>query len=318
MDSENGIILHQANYAVKVTKGVNRFHRVPMTQKLEVTGSPLNKQDHDQYRKIVGSLLYLVVGTRPDLSYAVSVLGQYVQEPTEECLKVALQVLGYVKTTLTVGLFYSRTQSSWTLVGSSDTDHCSDSNLISRYSYIILLGIHTIMWKSKKLPVRTLSSCESEFCGGTHTSVDLLYGSKLQSEILLCRKLKGDDITLVPSLKIDNKSTVKVLNTGAYHPVVRHIDIKNLWLIDKVLEGYVLVDWIEGEFNISDMGTKPLARTRLYMLMHLAMMRRLLFDGMPTPPDSLEGKTQGHLSLVVLSGTELVMQCVHRWNDMQW
>lgn len=103
-----------------------------------------------------------------------------------------------------------------------------------------------------------------------------MWKSKLQSEIHLCRKLEAENITLVPSLQIDNKSTVKVLTTGAYHPVVRHIDITHLWLIDNVLEGYVLADWITGEFNISDMGTKPLARTRLYMLMHLAMMKRLM------------------------------------------
>jgi len=90
---------------------------------------------------------------------------------------------------------------------------------------------------------------------------------------------------------------VKVLTTGAYHPVVRHIDITHLWLIDNVLEGYVLADWITGEFNISDMGTKPLARTRLYMLMHLAMMKRLMFNGLPTSPNMhLEGKAQSHLS----------------------
>ena len=241
---DSGILLHQATYSEKITKDCPTFSRVPMTHTLEVSnlqgeslgGTRLNKQEHDLYRKMVGSLLYLVVGTRPDLAYAVSVLGQHVSCPTDSCLKMAVQVLGYAKTTIGVGLFYERNQDKWNLVGCSDTDHCSDTNLISRFSYVFMLGKHTIMWKSKKLDMRTLSSCESELFGGTYTTVDLLYAGKLQSEILLGRRLIGMDKPLVPELKIDNKSTVKVVNTGTYHSVVRHIDIRNLWLIDKVMD----------------------------------------------------------------------------------
>ena len=110
---------------------------------------------------------------------------------------------------------------------------------------------------------------------------------------------------------------MKVINTGTYNPVVRHIDIRNLWLIDKVVNGAIIAYWIQGDINVADLGMKPLARTRLYILMHLMGMRRVLYDGLPTPPNLLlEGKAQSHISLADLSGAELVMLVVDRWNEL--
>jgi hypothetical protein len=68
-----------------------------------------------------------------------------------------------------------------------------------------------------------------------------------------------------PELRIDNASTIKGLHTGAQLPVTWHIEIRNLWLIDKVKQGLILAHWISGDMNASDLGTKPLARTRLYL-----------------------------------------------------
>ena len=65
------------------------------------------------------------------------------------------------------------------------------------------------------------------------------------------RKLQGLDEVVVPDLRITNMSTIKVLNSGAYHSVVRHIDFKNLWLIDKVMDGSIMASWISREVNVA-------------------------------------------------------------------
>ena len=64
----------------------------------------------------------------------------------------------------------------------------------------------------------------------------------------------------------------------------------------------IAASWIKGELNCSDLGTKPLARVCMYLLMHLTGMRRFL--------QVQEGKVQ----VINLSDAELVMLCVERMN----
>jgi hypothetical protein len=77
---------------------------------------------------------------------------------------------------------------------------------------------------------------------------------------------------------MDNSSILKLMQIKKYKNVTRHIEIKNLWKLDKCQEKKIFAVWIH-------MGTKPLDRVRLYSLMHLCGMRRL--DNL-----QLQGNTQ--------------------------
>jgi hypothetical protein len=128
---------------VKISEWCLFVSRVPITERLEKVEAgeePLNKEDHELYRSLVGSALYLVVGTRPDLAYVCSVLGKFVSKPTERCLRAAMQMIAYVKGTVDVGLWYPH-QESFELTGYSDTDHCSEQDRLSRYANIFEVGL---------------------------------------------------------------------------------------------------------------------------------------------------------------------------------
>ena len=73
-----------------------------------------------RFRQIVGSLIYLTI-TRPDLSYPVGVISQFMARPTEEHLQCAQRVLRYVSGTKDRGLVY-RTGTATQLVGYTDVD----------------------------------------------------------------------------------------------------------------------------------------------------------------------------------------------------
>ena len=62
-------------------------------------------EDITMYRRIVGSLIYMTI-TRPDLSYAVGLVSQFMQAPRKPHLDAARRILRYVKSTLDYGLFY--------------------------------------------------------------------------------------------------------------------------------------------------------------------------------------------------------------------
>ena len=62
-------------------------------------------EDLTMFRRIVGSLIYMTI-TRPDLSYAVSLISQFMQMPRKPHLDAVRRILRYVKSTLHYGLFY--------------------------------------------------------------------------------------------------------------------------------------------------------------------------------------------------------------------
>ena len=91
------------------------------------------------YRRLVGSLVYLTV-TRPDISYAVHQVSQYLSAPRSTHYAAVLRILRYLKGTLFHGLFYSA-QSPLVLRTFSDDDWARDPiDRRTTTGYCFLLG----------------------------------------------------------------------------------------------------------------------------------------------------------------------------------
>ena len=60
--------------------------------------------DIKHYQSLIGSLLYLQIGTRPDISFAVSKLAQYAANPSSQHLRLAQYILSYLVGTVDVDL----------------------------------------------------------------------------------------------------------------------------------------------------------------------------------------------------------------------
>ncbi|CAM8905782.1 unnamed protein product [Rhodiola kirilowii] len=122
-------------------------------------GEPL--EDPTRYRHLVGSLVYLGV-TRPDISYPVHILSQFVSAPTQLHYSHLLRVLRYLHGTITRRLFFPRS-GSLQLHTYSDATWASDpSHRRSLSSYCVFLGDSLIAWKTKKQTAVSRSSAEAE------------------------------------------------------------------------------------------------------------------------------------------------------------
>jgi hypothetical protein len=77
-------------------------------------------EDTTMYRRIVGSLIYMTI-TRPDLSYAVGVVNQFMQTPRKPHLDAVRRILRYIKHTLHCGIFYEA-KSQLQVHGYTDAD----------------------------------------------------------------------------------------------------------------------------------------------------------------------------------------------------
>ena len=123
---------------------------------------------------MVGSLVYLTV-TRPDISYAVHQVSQYLSAPRSTHYAVVLCILRYLKGTLFHGIFYSA-QSPLVLRAFSDADWAGDpTDRRSTTGYCFLLGSSLISWRSKKQTFVARSSTEAEYCALADTTSKLLW-----------------------------------------------------------------------------------------------------------------------------------------------
>jgi len=85
--------------------------------------------DVSRYQQIIGSLMYLVIGSRPDLAFTISALSQFASQPTKYHMGILKQVLRYLKGTWDLKLTYTKsTDNQLTLVGYSDADYGGDRN----------------------------------------------------------------------------------------------------------------------------------------------------------------------------------------------
>ena len=165
--STAGISVCQRKYAQNLLEDAGLLtckpSSVPMDPRVHLTkemGTPI--PNPTAYRELVGRLLYLTI-TRPDITFAVHQLSQFLSAPTDVHLQAANKVLRYIKGNPGLGLMYpSDTEICLNGFVDADWGTCKDSRR-SVTGFCIYLGTSLISWKSKKQSVVSRSSTESEY-----------------------------------------------------------------------------------------------------------------------------------------------------------
>lgn len=136
--------------------------RTPVDVSLHLTKNNDESVYQLEYSRVIGSLMYLMSCTRPDIAYAVSRLSRYTSNPNVTHWKGIMRVLGYIRYTLDYGLHYTRYPA--VLEGYSDANWISDiKDSKSTSGYVFTLGGATVSWKSAKQTCISRSTMESEF-----------------------------------------------------------------------------------------------------------------------------------------------------------
>jgi hypothetical protein len=119
-----------------------------------------------QYRSAVGSLMYAMLGTRPDIAFAVSKISQFALNPNQVHWQAVKRVFRYLKATSNLCLEFRGPLKS--LSGYSDAAWAGDMETRRSISgYVFNVGSGAISWSSKRQPTVSLSSCEAELKGET-------------------------------------------------------------------------------------------------------------------------------------------------------
>ena len=214
------------------------------------------------YQSAVGSLLYIANTFRPDISYAVSVLSQFTQNPSEEHWRGVKRLLRYLNGTRNYGLTFQRKidGSNQELVGYTDADFASCHTRRSRTGYVFLVGESPIVWSSRKQPVISLSTCESEFYALTEGGKEAIHLSRLMWEFLNHQPCV-DGMKLSPvKLLCDNQSTIFVSKNPAEHRNMKHVDLRYKWIQERVESGDFKIAYVSTKQQIADIFTKALTK----------------------------------------------------------
>ena len=164
------MIIHQKNYIEKIIK---RFKYLDESKETEIPIQPNHNLTSDlrhenenlrkfidltKYSEVIGSLIYLMTCSRPDISYSVGILSRYMQKPRELHWRYLKRLLRYIKTTIDFTLNYTKSEAEAKLQGFTDSDYVgSIEDRKSTSGYVFKYGNCTISWNSSKQKTVSLS-----------------------------------------------------------------------------------------------------------------------------------------------------------------
>ena len=201
------------------------------------------------YQEAVGSLTYVSLGTRPDITYAVQTVSRFSKNPEEAHWEAVKRIFRYLKGTKEFWLTYGGPQKELKGYADADGSMAEDRHVISGYAFLLRGG--AISWAAKRQEIVSLSTTESEYVAVTHASKEAIWLQSLITQLF--------NIQLQPTtLFSDNQSAIVLTMDHQYHPRTKHIDIWFhfiQWIIDK---GSIRLIYCPTEDMLADSLTKAL------------------------------------------------------------
>ena len=269
--------LHQKPYAkgtVKKYIGDDvRISKIPAssTERLSKIDCPVTDEEKEKikypYINATGSLLYLVVCTRPDMFYGTMQLAKFNANPGEKHVKASKMMLRYLAGTLDDGLHFSkdaRFEGNIIIEAYVDSDWAGDPDTRrSTCGYIVHVNGCPVSWKSRTMKTMALSSCEAEFMSLTEVCREVMWMCRFFDEL-------GIEYHM-PEIYSDSSSALNWTEDPIQHQRNKHVEVKYYYVRDMVAGGNVKTFKITSINNISDIMTKPVGKQILTRLKPPAM-----------------------------------------------
>ncbi|PFH56372.1 hypothetical protein XA68_16605 [Ophiocordyceps unilateralis] len=258
------IWLSQQSYVLKV---VTRFEGLLAARKRKAPKQPLglealdprettaSKDEVKTYQRLIGSILYAAIITRPDTAFAAAKLSQFLSNPAPQHQDRAVDLLAFLRETKELCLAYGGPDESITAM--SDASFADNVNRKSSQGFIIKVFGGAVAFKAGKQNTVTTSTTEAEFLSLAHTA------REIYSFIRLCHEIEfkpSDELTI----NCDNRQTVRLVTEEGLKlsTKLRHVDIHSHWLRQEVQNQRLKIVWIDTNQMIADGLTKPLQGTK--------------------------------------------------------
>lgn len=252
-----GLHLSQEKYATDLVRkaGLQGCKPSPTplssSEKLSLTeGQALSQEDSTKYRSLVGALQYLTL-TRPNISFAVNKVCQFLHAPTIVHLTAAKRIVRYVKNTLNIGLNFSKS-SSTLLSAFSDSDWagCLDDRR-STGGFAVFFGPNLISWCARKQATVSRSSTEAEYKALANATAEIIWMQSLLREL-------GVKSKQAPCLWCDNLCATYLSANPVFHARMKHIEIDFHFVRERVAQKQLDIRFVHSKDQVADGFTKAL------------------------------------------------------------
>jgi len=171
------------------------------------------------YQQVVGSIMYLMLGTRPDIAYAVGLLARFSSNPSEEHITHLGRLISFIRHTRKRYLnFQNDTENK--LEGYTDTDYTGDHhNRKLTSGYIFFTQEAAFSWRSRLQDTVAASTMESEDIALYHASCNAVWIRNFYEQI-------GMALTEPLTIYCDNQPAIAVLKNEAAHKKAKHFEVK--------------------------------------------------------------------------------------------
>ena len=233
-------------------------------------GIRLNKEQHSEYRMLIGGLLYAAITTRLDISHITGQLSRFLAEPREQHLDAAYHVLRYLSGTNDLGIIFGRvsdetmdakvTYGSPTslvkpITGYSDSNWGSDlKDRRSVSGAVVKLWGSPVSWISRRQNTVALSTTEAEYMAIGVVTQEILWFRMWLKEVL--------GLTITVPVYCDNVSAISMTSHETDHQRTKHIDIRHHFVRDHVIKRDIEMKWITTKDQEADILTKMLPTSR--------------------------------------------------------
>ncbi|KAL1556436.1 Retrovirus-related Pol polyprotein from transposon TNT 1-94 [Salvia divinorum] len=205
------------------------------------------------YSNAVGSLMYAMVCTRPDIAHAhaVSVVSRFMGQPGKEHWQAVKRIFRYLRGTSDVGLIYGG-DTHCSVTGYSDSDYAGDvDGRRSMTGYVFTLGGSVVSWKATLQAAVTLSTTEAEYMALTEAAKEGIWLKGLVGDL----GLHQEQVVVF----CDSQSAICLAKDQVHHERTKHIDVRYHFLKN---EKRIEVKKVGTADNPADMFTKPVPHSK--------------------------------------------------------
>lgn len=218
------------------------------------------RADIAPYQKLVGKLMYLACGTRPDIAFVVGQLSRHNSDPRAGNLRIAKQVLQYLKGTITMGIMWGDDPAGHLskypprgIVGYADSNFAGDSDdRKSVTGYCFFIGGAVTTWCSKRQRTISTSTSEAAYVAMSHGAKEGIWIQQFINELLL------DKVVRAMNMLGDNETSLTLTKDPESQNRIKHIDVMHHHVRSLVEGGELAVEWIPSPMMLADGLTKTL------------------------------------------------------------
>ena len=215
---------------------------------------PVDTELRSRFQTVIGSLLYLMLGTRPDIAFAVTHLSRHAANPSQDHLNKALYICRYLIGMSTYSLVYNGGSGAG-LIACTDSDWGSDpTSRLSQTGFYLKLADGLISWTSRAQKTIAYSSTEAEYMALSDCARQVTWIRSLLGEL-------GYKLNAIPICG-DNQGSIFMASNPVMEPCSKHIDIRYHGIRESVAKGKVELFFIDGAENPANLLTKNLPREK--------------------------------------------------------